>query len=237
MASQHDGRPSSTLNETRLSHVPAHLRIQVLYKDESVVVIDKPCNLRSVPGHATSSPPRASKRARVSSNESHRTTAQEAWTCAIRSFQDMAEVEDSADLWLRNLALTPNLSSVPRKWKPFQRYCQRNQQRLKTDEQNESDSDEESKRADEMELDSIARTMHERIEQRQRPLLNLPDATDHEESAYGQLILLGYSGTDTKESLSSSSSRKLFVVHRLDCEVSHLFGRLWLTSELHFLSP
>ena len=32
--------------------VPRHLLIQVLHSDGSVVVIHKPCNLRSVPGHA-----------------------------------------------------------------------------------------------------------------------------------------------------------------------------------------
>ena len=37
---------------TALAKVPAHLAIKIIYTDDDVIVIDKPCDLRSVPGHA-----------------------------------------------------------------------------------------------------------------------------------------------------------------------------------------
>jgi hypothetical protein len=82
------------------------------------------------------------------------------------------------------------------------------------------DKETQTKRIDVTELDTIARKMHERIKRRQLALMNLPKATEHEESAYGQLLLLGYA--DTVEEESNASRRRLFVVHRLDCEVSVL---------------
>jgi len=36
-----------------LAHVDPNLCIRILHVDEDIVVVDKPCNLRSVPGHAT----------------------------------------------------------------------------------------------------------------------------------------------------------------------------------------
>jgi hypothetical protein len=153
-------------------------------------------------------------------HNSHRFTAQESWVLAIRSFQD-EELEEPVGLFLRNLAAMPNLASIPRKWGQFRRHLQRNQQRLIMDHSNETcDKETTTKRIEIAEWDTIARKMHERIKRRQLPLMNLPKATEHRESAYGQLILLGYA--DTLKEESDASCRRLFVVHRLDCEVSVL---------------
>jgi hypothetical protein len=199
--------------------IPDHLRIKVLYGDEAVVVIDKPCNLRSVPGHA-SPPPEPTQDSHEMEHNSHRSTAQESWAMAIRSFQ-VEKIEEPVGLFLRNLAAMPNLASIPRKWGPFRRHCQRNQQRLTMGSSNQiRDKETTRKRIDITELDTIARKMHEKITRRQLPLMNLPKATEHEESAYGQLILLGYE--DTMKQESDAICRRLFVVHRLDCEVSVL---------------
>jgi hypothetical protein len=210
---------------TRMACIPENLRIKVLYEDEALIVIDKPCNLRSVPGHANP-PPEPTNVVFRDSNDMKRNShrAQEAWALAISSFQD-GDIHELADLWLRRLATMPNLASIPRKWGPFRRYCQRNQQRLTLDTINQlcdketKEGSSKRKRIDVAELDTIARKMHEQIKKRQLPLLSLPEATKHEESAYGQLVLLGYAGTLEE---SDASHRRLFVVHRLDCEVSML---------------
>jgi hypothetical protein len=153
-------------------------------------------------------------------HNSHRFTAQESWVLAIRSFQD-EELEEPVGLFLRNLAAMPNLASIPRKWGQFRRHLQRNQQRLIMDHSNETcDKETTTKRIEIAEWDTIARKMHERIKRRQLPLMNLPKATEHRESAYGQLVLLGYA--DTLKEESDATCRRLFVVHRLDCEVSVL---------------
>lgn len=201
-----------------MERVPEHMRIKVLYEDEAVIVIDKPCNLRSVPGHANPPPPATNE------TSQHRLTAQESWMEAIHSFRN-EEVRDAAGKWLRNLASsTTNLASVPRKWSPFRRYISRNQQRLKTDTTMNKSHDTQHKskrRVDDTELDTIARKMHERIRQQQIPLMNLPEATYHEDSAFGQLISLRYANEETTTSEETSEDQKqLYVVHRLDCEVS-----------------
>ena len=216
-ANPNDEATQASLNKERILSIPEHLRIKVLYEDEAVIVILKPSNLRSVPGHA--SPPPTSQ---DSNEEERRMTAQEAWVSAIRGFRD-EEVSDTAGKWLKNLAVATNLSSVPRKWGPFRRYCQRNQQRLAIETTNQGHDKDRSnlkRRVNDTELDAIARKMHECIKKRQLPSLNLPEATDHEESAFGQLILLGYVDEEATVEESGDCCRRLYVVHRLDCEVS-----------------
>lgn len=204
-------------NEERLRNIPKFLRIKVQYEDEAIIVVDKPCNLRSVPGHAN--PPPASH---ASNEKERRMTAQEAWISAIRGFRDQEVITDISGKWLHNLAMTTNLASVPRKWSPFRRYCQRNQQRLSMDTSLNHHHEMKPKwRMNDTELDSIARRMHGRIQKRQIALMNLPTATDNEESAFGQLILLGYAADEDETFEESRAFRKqLYVVHRLDCEVS-----------------
>lgn len=215
-----DAKVLLTRNERRMACIPEHLRIRVLYEDEALVVVDKPCNLRSVPGHANP-PPEPTQDFHKIEHNSHRFTAQESWVLAIRSCQE-EELEEPVGLFLRNLAGMPNLTSIPRKWGQFRRYFQRNQQRLTMEYWNQTcDKETTTKRIEIAEWDTIARKMHETIKRRQLPLMNLPKATEHEESAYGQLILLGY--VDTVKEGSDASCRRLFVVHRLDCEVSALY--------------
>lgn len=213
-----------------MENVPEHLQIKVLFEDEAVIVIDKPPNLRSVPGHASPPPPAAAK------DKENGQTSQECWAEAIYSFCDESAV-DTPNKWLLNLAITSNITSIPRKRNPFLRYIKRNQRRLNTDKPNQSiDMDNEGSSlkqslGDTEEIDEIARTMFERIRKRQMKLMNLPEATAHQESAYGQLVLLGYADDDTlREESNGKRRRELYVVHRLDCEVSLVFRDL----QFHF---
>ena len=206
--------PRETSFAERLSQIPAHLKIRVVHDDAVFVVIDKPCNLRSVPGHANPPPyPTNRKRPRSpNGNVSERRTGQEAWAAAIRTFRDET-VEDTSGACLQRMAATDSLiDSIPRKFKLFQKYVERNQKRLLV-------PDEAGKAVD---VQATAKGVFERIQDRQRPLMNLPEPTRHEDSALGQLmLLLGYENPDISDAGMNSdvSSTRLFVVHRLDCEV------------------
>jgi 23S rRNA-/tRNA-specific pseudouridylate synthase len=220
----------SSLADRRFSQIPEQLRIRILLDTDDFVVIEKPCNLRSVPGHANPPPPPMKNRKRPRSEDGTHTplrrTAHEAWVLALRSFQQQEEDSndtnnntsmDVADQCLQRLATSESsklLESVPRKYKVFRRYVQRNQKRL---------LDNNSCAHDEDNLESLAKIMFQRIEARQRPLMNLPEPTSHEESAVGQLVLMGYAQeNDGLNKNMDSSSKSLLVVHRLDCEVSCL---------------
>jgi hypothetical protein len=205
---------SETSFAERLSQIPAHLKIRVVHDDAVFVVIDKPCNLRSVPGHANPPPhPTNRKRPRFPNEEvPERRTGQEAWAAAIRTFRDKTVEEENCGACLQRLAATDSLiDSIPRKFKLFKKYVERNQKRLLV-------PDEAGKAVD---IPATAKAMFERIQDRQRPLMNLPEPTRHEDSAIGQLILLGYEKNDISDAGTNSdeSSTRLFVVHRLDCEV------------------
>jgi 23S rRNA-/tRNA-specific pseudouridylate synthase len=187
----------------RLASVPEGLRVKVIYHDDHIIVVLKPANLRSVPGHAVSGQkrPREQDKGTLSgASDPSRRTGQEAWMEAIRSFA-IPNSSDEIDKYLARLGASERyLTSIPRKYKTFCRYLERNRHRIF-----ESDQIQEN----------VATSMFVRIEERQRPLLGLPDPTSHEESASGQLRLLGYADTD-----ESRSNQQLFVVHRLDCETS-----------------
>eukprot|EP00956_Cyclotella_meneghiniana_P006857 scaffold9220_cov43-Cyclotella_meneghiniana.AAC.6 len=144
---------------TALANVPGHLTIKVLYSDDDIIVIDKPCNLRSVPGHAAEqSDDRADDNvikdpsgASAKDAKPQRLTAQEAWVKAVLSFApENNAIDDSTtaivndksdnnqdghqneavDELIRNLSVTSDTSSIPRKCPVFERYCQRNRRRL-----------------------------------------------------------------------------------------------------------
>ena len=255
----------------RVSKIPTHLRIRILFDDEDVVVIDKPCNLRSVPGHATNPPSlpqspqqqdytndkvsrkrpydsstRQSDTSNVNNDDEEsrqRRTGQEAWTLAIQSFQAHQQEKSQEDYpftltCLQRLASDKKLaSSVPRKYKLFHRYVVRNQKRLfplgiptanvkgcNKDIQQNSNSN-ESPSYSEL-LETVSKEMYSLLQERQKPLLNLPEPTKFEDSAFGQLILMGY-GTEHKSFVDSntnnngqsSATNLLKIVHRLDCEV------------------
>eukprot|EP01082_Thalassiosira_pseudonana_P001441 g589.t1 g589 contig10:347926-348947(+) len=105
---------ASTASTASLTNVPPHLTIRVLYSDDDIVVIDKPANLRSVPGHASNSPDAddgsvmdgagASTSANTpSSKDNPRMTAQDAWVEAIRaSASSIHDVDDTADTTTNN---------------------------------------------------------------------------------------------------------------------------------------
>jgi hypothetical protein len=206
--------PSETAFAKRLSQIPTHLQIRVLHADADVVVIDKPCNLRSVPGHANPPPqPTNRKRSRSPNGDvPERRTGQEAWAAAIRTFRDETVEDTTSGACLQRLAAAADnqIDSIPRKFKLFQKYIERSQKRLLV-------TDEAGKAVD---VPATAKAVFQRIQDRQRPLMNLPEPSRHEDSALGQLILLGY-GTDISDAGNNSdaSSKCLFVVHRLDCEV------------------
>ena len=194
----------------RLASVPEGLRVKVIYHDDHIIVIFKPANLRSVPGHALSGQkrPREEDKGILSgASDPSRRTGQEAWMEAIRRFAAQNS-SDEIDKYLARLGASERyLTSIPRKYKTFCRYLERNRHRIF-----ESD---DTKGFNPQHQENIATSMFVRIEERQRPLLGLPDPTSHEESALGQLRLLGYADTD-----ESRSNKTIFVVHRLDCETS-----------------
>jgi hypothetical protein len=264
---------------TVITNVPPHLTINILYSDDDIIVIDKPCDLRSVPGHAnerdddenggadsTTAPTEETVEAQ---SKPQRLTAQEAWVMAVRSFASGEKSDDNStqnqihdgddnqtravDELIRNLSATSDTSSVPRKCSTFERYCQRNRRRLlpsfpelDTAPVTASGQEPPNKRQKmsyniPTELKNIAQIAFSHIQQRQRPLMNLPTPTDDEDSAIGQLRLLGFgdyahnnhgppeSVDDVKKRISESDDRKkesekfkLHVVHRLDCQVSYL---------------
>mmetsp|Transcript_31819 Transcript_31819/g.66883 ORF Transcript_31819/g.66883 Transcript_31819/m.66883 type:complete len:463 (+) Transcript_31819:25-1413(+) len=139
-----------------LPNVPSQLTIRILYSDSDLVVVDKPCNLRSVPGHANP-PPQEKERPRSDVGvdaarggdigpQSHRRTAQEAWVKAIQLTcleedtsistsgktikQDISMEDAAVKEVLRNLGSTASPSCVPRKLETFVKYCHRNSKRL-----------------------------------------------------------------------------------------------------------
>ena len=217
----------------RLADIEPNLKIKVLFADNDLVIVEKPCNLRSVPGHAYSPTEKATRKRprpeqdRSSTNSSlvggkgehtsDRKTAQQAWEAAILSFvdeqyrkRDVTSEADNLDHdveiynFLKRLATSGSMvASVPRKQKLFIRYIQRNQKRVF-----EGASDQPAEK-----MEQISSKMYLELQNRQKIFLNLPEPTRHEDSAYGQLVLMGYDGKNQDEN-------KLFVVHRLDCETS-----------------
>ncbi|KAL9185280.1 hypothetical protein ACHAXT_003057 [Thalassiosira profunda] len=251
------------------------LQIRVLHSDDDIVVIDKPCDLRSVPGHANPPPPekqgpRRQEGASVdgAGESSQRRTAQEAWVKAIQLISagegegnavelsagcngdDGPSVEEAAAReLLRNLGTTANPSCVPRKLETFVKYCRRNTKRLipsfpelqegKAASKERRSEPEQKKQKRDISCEqngnrqSVASTMkaiaemaYVEIQQKQRPLINLPKPTEDWESAIGQLRMLGFgdfspvSSTIAKNSATSHGDSKLHVVHRLDCQTS-----------------
>ena len=261
--------PQSMINQmvermAALSNVPSHLTICVLYADDEVVVIDKPCDLRSVPGHAHNSPPTRSSNMPTPKKLS----PQDAWVKAIRLLGTAKDTKDDIPIEdrvvkeiIRNLdTTTANTSGVPRKLETFTKYCHRNSKRLLPSfpdfhtwgskgagdtlsslakdkdcdppmqkKQKREISSANVKREIPPKLRSIAQLAFAKIQEKQRPLLNLPKPTEDWESATGQLFLLGYgeyshwvSSDSVKDDQQLTiSNNRLYVVHRLDCQVSN----------------
>jgi hypothetical protein len=197
----------------RYRSIPRHLKISIVYQDKNIVVINKPNNLRSVPGNAELV---GQKRPRPES----RTTTQEAWIAALHSFEmDKCDVGDTVRQVLAKLTNSKSsFPSIPRKWNSFHRYVERNQYRLLGFPDWNSTGTKRTGfnqgQLNKKEIETVARQAYDMIVCRQLPLLNLPQSTPLEDSAFGQLVLLGYGG--------ESGSTNLHIVHRLDCEVSSI---------------
>jgi 23S rRNA-/tRNA-specific pseudouridylate synthase len=226
-----------TLTSEALSSIAENLRIRVIYHDHDIVVIDKPCNLRSVPGFATKKSSTNPDDDRLESNQrkrphspegkdpsiGERLTSSQAWKKAIQSFGERATEtpKNEVDGYIANLGASESLLEfVPhKKFQVFVRYLQRNRSRIfrnNPDSLSVARSDnEKTKMAETSEtLEDLAQRMFQRIQERQKPLMNLPESSPHEESAFGQLIMLGYSGETSK------GRQPLYAVHRLDCATS-----------------
>ena len=203
--------------EHLLSHIPDHLRIQILYADEDIIVIDKPSNLRSVPGNADSTsctrpnegqPHHPSDSALSNTLHKLKMSAADAWIKALGHWGEMTGpgVHDKEDRTISScdevdhyIARLTKLHSIPRRFKVFRRFLEKNKLKIFHD--------------DEVHVESLSKVMFERIQNRQQDYLQKPAPTTNEESAYGQLILMNY-GT------GRSSQQDLFIVHRLDMDTS-----------------
>ena len=141
---------------------------------------------------------------------------------------------------------TSNTAGVPRKLETFIKYCHRNSRRLLptypdlhswgskdvgvakdiSSEPIKKKQKRDHKREIPTRMRTIAQTCFAKIQQKQRPLLNLPKPTEDWESATGQLHLLGFGeyshwvSTSSTNNCDSSTTAKLYVVHRLDCQTS-----------------
>ena len=225
------------------NNIPQHLKIRIIHVDDDIIVLDKPANLRSVPGHADSPIDTTIKLHRPSD----RLTAVEAWIEAIKSISpednDSYKNEHVKEL-LHNIRRTNNLSSIPRKLEPFARYVFRNRKRLlpsHVDDELVSDKNNEPPQKKQRKNDtkqpsmppsvrSAADEAFSIIQRLHIPLMNLPTPTKDWESAQGQLRLLGYgdfANENTHKSSTTTKNCKLHVVHRLDCQTSGvlLFAR------------
>ena len=230
--------------------IPQHLQIRVIHADDDIVVIDKPANLRSVPGHADSPTDTSVKLKRPSD----RLSAAEAWVKAIKSIprddddaddHDVGEakIDSSVKEILRNIRTTNNPSSIPRKVEPFARYVFRNRKRLLPSYQDGDEPDDgdcepqQKKQKRDMKQSTIPASLRKAadaafsfIQKLYIPLLNLPTPTEDWESALGQLRLLGYgdfANENDTNLLVRNGNSKLHIVHRLDCQTSGvmLFAR------------
>ena len=168
-------------------------------------------------------------------------------------------MESAVTELLHNIgSTTTNPSCVPRKLQLFVNYCNRNTKRLlpsfqlhikaaslKKEGQVEptpkrQKCDKSSGNNESSLMRSIAEASYVKIQQKQRPLMNLPKPTEDWESALGQLRLLGFGDhnhfacADTNERSKrqnrgvedhhcQTSDSKLHIVHRLDCQVSQYY--------------
>ena len=254
-----EGRAQSSVTTAKaaLYNVPpSHLHIKVLHFDNDVVVLDKPNDLRSVPGHANNPP----STQQSNGSDTTKLTTQQAWVKAIEllgeedthtsnedKHNEKVAIEELAVMEIiHNLgSTTSNTAGVPRKLETFIKYCHRNSRRLlptypdlhswgakdvKVAKDISSEPPIKKQKIDKREIPSqmrsIAQTCFAKIQQKQRPLLNLPKPTEDWESATGQLHLLGFGeyshwvSSSSPSTGDSSATAKLYVVHRLDCQTS-----------------
>lgn len=231
MADNDSKHPASTqdTSSTGLERTPAHLQIEVIHQDEDILVVHKPCNLRSVPGNADPPPTTTGKRKDRDYQDSHEKvqigdnpqpprTTQEAWVEAIKILargygeakeNPPTEPDEDKDLhiYLKRLgAKESQRASIPRRYPAFSRYIQRSRSRI-FGEDDSSIPDEN--------LPEITQRLFRQIEAVQKEVQQRPAPTTDEESVVGQCKLLGLA-----KSSDSRANQDLFVVHRLDCQTS-----------------
>ena len=237
-------------NDSRLAHIPENLRIQVLYQDDDILVIHKPCRLRSVPGHADP-PPTATEK------QSHRTTnmsAQQAWVEGIRQLSTIYSQSDNKQpsgdrhclkndqdflvrIGLQRLGENERqCNSVPRRFPAFYRYLQRSRRRIwgndsersvEADRPTNDNQPQHAKSKATFPPQAVAQAIFCRIERLQKQLYERPKPTAREESVIGQcqlwLGLVDAAATDDNPDVDSRAHpHRLLAVHRLDMDTSGL---------------
>ena len=206
-----------------LDDIPHALRIEVVYEDDVILVVNKPCNLRSVPGHADPPPPA--------------TTAQEAWVQAlgqlaegIQQTQDQIKPSQELHTWLQRLAgQSSERASIPRRYAAFTRYLHRSRKRVfNTDNQSITEDEEKFATTTRLIFQAIERVQQDILRQ---PHNQRPTPTADQDSVVGQLKLMGKA-----QRTDSRSAQDLFVVHRLDCQTSGLLVLARTAAAASFLS-
>jgi len=121
----------------------------------------------------------------------------EAWALSIQKLSEERNesAADEPQKLIQNLNKLNNRSSVPRKLQTFIKFCIRSQRTLREN-------------IEETELSRVAKEAFQRIREAQVPLLGLPRPSPDEDSALGQLRLLGYE--------SDPLANPIRIVHRLD---------------------
>ena len=200
------------MDKPNLDTVPQFLRIEVLHVDEDIIVLNKPPNLRSVPGNADKTDDHIRKRARTDehttikpNNKQDRKTVQDGWVVAIETCGkecDDMEISQIEKEILKKLACLKNRRSIPRKYAAFVRFCTKNQRNLFTT----TISNEEYNKII-SECFKMLKMKYEKMSVRREP-------TPDKDSAMGQLRILGYE--------PDPYINPIRIVHRLDCETSGL---------------
>jgi len=192
-----EGRAQSSVTTAKaaLYNVPSHLHIKVLHFDNDVIVLDKPNDLRSVPGHANNPPSTQSN-----GSDATKLTTQQAWVKAIELLgeEDAHAKQSNEKVAMEELAVmeiihnlgssSSNTAGVPRKLETFIKYCHRNSRRLlpsypdlhswgsqdvakdQSSEPPKKKQKHDNKREIPAQIRSIAQTCFAKIQQKQRPL-------------------------------------------------------------------
>eukprot|EP00977_Amphora_coffeiformis_P006351 scaffold1353_cov161-Amphora_coffeaeformis.AAC.23 len=228
------------------NHIPPALRIEIVYEDDVILVVNKPCNLRSVPGHADPPPTTTGKRKERGSDDDDTTTttsgnapqpkmtAQEAWVQALGQLaaqestddQTQSTSQEQLQTWLQRLAgQFSQRASIPRRYAAFTRYLQRSRKRVFDDDDDDT--------MDDAQFTATARQIFQAIERVQQDILKhrTPTPTADQDSVVGQLKLLGKA-----QRTDSRAAQDLFVVHRLDCQTSGLLVLARTAAAASFLS-
>lgn len=243
---------ASFAGDDGLAHIAPPLRIDLVYQDEAIIVVHKPCNLRSVPGNAEPPPSSTTGKRKErdgyddscdTTNNNKPLSAQEAWVAAIQRLAEQAKNKPTATTQKENdedddndqQMLQPSWfcglggqksqrTSIPRKYAPFSRYVQRSRRRIfGLDEQQSIENN----------LARITKQIFQRIEHVQREILShhRPASTTDEESVFGQCKLAGLASQ-----ADSRSNQDLFIVHRLDQQTSGLLVLARTQETCSFLS-